>query len=474
EWIYPVPKNLLSPDYLLQLGRKRAIDSIIHGVPGGPMPPWGELGKGKPFDHSTPVLTQLEIEQLVDWIFDQLPEQPGESNESEAPKWRYTPNDVLRELEREEKPLPLSSRPVALMGELKGSEKPSVTSLFTVRKNAKGEEAYDLNRSLYTSENLTEGERLFTEHCAICHGSSGGGNGPRAATMAEAKPRMLSHLPWIRERDDLRLLRSIKYGVKGTSMSAWGDSTSPLQRIQMLLYIRHLTDQAALRSAIESALYDTYEVAEQTISKQRQVFARDVLAAQNALDSAKNALADAERGNSPNALTEAWKSYQRAQEKLQTLKHTDEILSSLILLLRSENAEASALGQRLLMGDREGLWDPQFIEWIESQASRWEFASGGLALQESPEERKNASERLISLQLRYELALKGIDQLEAVTNGMLPSLERTEKLKELEQRRKVLTELIGEIQQRSAAIERLQTSEATLYQSFKASLEAQQ
>jgi hypothetical protein len=75
----------------------------------------------------------------------------------------------------------------------------------------------------------------------VCHGNEGDGSGTRGSTMQEAKPRMLTNLDWLRSHDDLRILRSIKYGVPGTSMTPWGDLTNSLQRLQLVMFIRSLT-----------------------------------------------------------------------------------------------------------------------------------------------------------------------------------------------------------------------------------------
>ena len=69
------------------------------------------------------------------------------------------------------------------------------------------------------------------------------GTGIRAGVMEQAKPRILTNLDWLQIRDDLRLLRSIKYGVSGTAMTPWGDLTSAQQRLQLVIFIRSLSQK---------------------------------------------------------------------------------------------------------------------------------------------------------------------------------------------------------------------------------------
>src|SRR5690606_27985867 len=110
-----------------------------------------------------------------------------------------------------------------------------------------------------TPDNVEAGRKFFELNCAVCHGKAGDGAGARAGTMTEAKPRMLTNLDWIQTHDDLRLLRSIKYGVPGTSMTPWGDQTSALQRIQLVAFIRSLTEERALRSQLAETLYQVFD-----------------------------------------------------------------------------------------------------------------------------------------------------------------------------------------------------------------------
>lgn len=229
EWIYPIPKNLRNPVFLRNLTKERAIDSILHGVAGTPMPPWGETRgeiRGEASgDETRPVLTQAEATQLVDWLYQCLPPQPRE-NQDDFEKWSYTIADVLSEMEREKDYL----QPYG--------------EYFETRINPLGgpdQEHYYIREKYYTAENLAQGEEFYRVNCATCHGTEGGGNGLRSTAMVEAKPRILTNLPWLGSRDDLRLLRSIKYGVPGTSMIAWGDMTTASQRMQLVIFIRELT-----------------------------------------------------------------------------------------------------------------------------------------------------------------------------------------------------------------------------------------
>lgn len=249
EWIYPIPKNLRNSTFLRNLTRPRMIESILHGVKGTPMPPWGETPPDKSFPNTQPLLTQTEVQQLVDWL---LHEVPSRTNQQTIPKWDYHPEDVIKDLKREKGLRSTQTTPLTVETLFKVGEQPVVHG-----SDAQG---YYINLRFATPENLAAGQRFFVENCAVCHGVEGGGDGPRATEMSEAKPRILTNIHWLDTRDDLRLLRSIKYGVPGTSMVAWGDATTMLQRLQLVLYIRQLSAQLKNRDELTQALYIAFEV----------------------------------------------------------------------------------------------------------------------------------------------------------------------------------------------------------------------
>lgn len=303
EWIYPIPKNLRNAEFLQNLTRQQAIQSIIHGVKGTPMPPWGEVVAGKFWENTVPVLNKEQVIQLVDWLYSRV-SADQRTDEQGSPKWHYGPKDVLHELEQEHHsdilrkknspssvpaiaPFPSShaagftadlfqplfnlfSTPVPLHGRDKKEKKEvplQIDDIFDVIPNPiapildQEKNGYYIKKTLFTPENIAAGERFFTMNCAVCHGQQADGAGTRADAMKEAKPRMLINLDWLQTRDDMRLLRSIKYGVPGTAMTPWGDMTNGLQRLQLVIYIRSLSAEKQLRDALAKQIYRSFDEA---------------------------------------------------------------------------------------------------------------------------------------------------------------------------------------------------------------------
>lgn len=268
EWLYPIPKNLRNSEFLRNLGKERAVQSIMHGVKGTPMAPWGEMGEGKSFKNDLPVLTEKETRQLVDWLFSGIPGGRVIRSESEVPKWNYSPDDVIQELKDEgnalkgsDRDLSFFSKGESFIASLNPTYSNGSKQIFDVQENPEygpDRKFYTIKQKYYTPENIEAGRHFFILNCAFCHGTEADGAGIRAEAMNEAKPRMLVNLDWLESHDDLRLLRSIKFGIPGTSMTPWGDFSSSLQRLQVVIYIRSLSQGKAQKREMEHALYQIF------------------------------------------------------------------------------------------------------------------------------------------------------------------------------------------------------------------------
>lgn len=449
EWIYPIPKNLRRADFLRNLTRERAIESITHGVKGTPMPPWGELGADKPFPNKTSVFNAEEIRQLVDWIFSSLPGGAVITNDREVPKWNYSPEDVLQELKEEghqlkgdsslqrngsqavqnpaQKPdQPTPSEPAtkkndapapapsaflelknlyawptgagyyaaasnAVLRPLPKKEPSDVADVFDIVLNS-GRAAlpdpekysYYIKEQYYTPDNIAAGERFFIENCAACHGKEADGTGQRAEAMSDAKPRMLNNLDWISTRDDLRLLRSIKYGVLGTAMTPWGDFTNSLQRLQLVIFIRSLSQDKKERRSLTDALYLTYDDSEFLIERARLSEFAKLETAETAYKKAaqKQQSLDNDFKEGSAKDSEALAAYQKELELSDIVtkqKQVDEILQNLRQGLKKEKDALFSLGAGFLnMSADEKIMKP-YIAWIENNQNTFSLKDNILA-----------------------------------------------------------------------------------------------
>lgn len=425
EWIYPIPKNLRNADFLRNLTRENAILSITHGIKGTPMPPWGEVAEDKPAAEGIPVLNKQEIAELVNWLFSQVPGGQVIKSSQDVPKWQYTPRDVLQELEKEgntlkaappgkEEAMPteMSILPTGkgfyaslqpTMIQMTQQIDSSVSEVFDVEPNpnpGSDKDSYYIKKKFYTRENIEAGKTFFEMNCAVCHGTEGDGTGPRASFMQDAKPMMLTNLDWEKSRDDLRLLRSIKYGIAGTAMIPWGDFTSSLQRLQLVIFIRSLSESREQREALFSTLYKTFETAQMTIENAR-------VSSYTALENVQNEYQDVrkqqnkiydsvEQGAGADSIKDAAALYMKSLDLLKKLKEnkdTDQLFQELRNQVKHEEETYQLLGISL-MGNKylsPSIFD-SFLKLISLNENRYQLKDGKLIMQINPGNEKQIEE----------------------------------------------------------------------------------
>lgn len=376
EWIYPIPKNLNNSVYLRNLTKENARNSILHGVKGGPMPPWGEIGEGKQREGSTPVLSEEEIDQLVDWIFT-LPAEYIE--EQKVIKWEYEPKDVIKELNQEKElkrspdqalqklQVPLKQYQAALHPQPNLTQELEVDDVFECIPEGIHKGCY-IKKKWYTEKNIKEGEDLFLLNCSICHGREGDGSGLRAGTMTESKPRMLTNLDWLGTRDDLRLLRSIKYGVPGTAMQAWGDVTSAWQRLQLVVFIRSLTEKQVMAERLSDAIYKTFDRSRWEIEDERakeytpiQSLKEDLGKLQ--LENLNSLVLFQERLSSAQDVQKTYNRQLEILNELQNKENKDQNLKRLFDLMGQERSLFKKIGESILNLDPKEA-SPLIDLWI--------------------------------------------------------------------------------------------------------------
>ena len=86
-----------------------------------------------------------------------------------------------------------------------------------------------------TSAVLLRGQTLFQQNCAACHGTSGEGNGPAAATLTPAPANFK-----LKQPNPDYLLQVLDHGVPGTGMPAWGAQISAPDRRALAAFVRSL------------------------------------------------------------------------------------------------------------------------------------------------------------------------------------------------------------------------------------------
>ena len=86
------------------------------------------------------------------------------------------------------------------------------------------------------SGNTKSGEKIFQQHCAGCHGTTGDGLGPDIKELIVPPANFLA--PKTRARTDRELYLAIKQGVLFSPMHGWADRLSEQEIRDVLNYIR--------------------------------------------------------------------------------------------------------------------------------------------------------------------------------------------------------------------------------------------
>jgi len=102
----------------------------------------------------------------------------------------------------------------------------------------------------YRASSIAEGQALFAEHCAVCHGRRGAGDGPAAATLQPRPPDLRAHHVALHTAGDI--FWWISHGRP--PMPAFADRLDPDARWHLVNYLRALAAADAARllgSAVE-------------------------------------------------------------------------------------------------------------------------------------------------------------------------------------------------------------------------------
>lgn len=87
------------------------------------------------------------------------------------------------------------------------------------------------------------GKAVYARHCQSCHGVSGHGNGPEAASL-KVSPADFHRVRSILKSDE-ELLRTIEHGVVFSPMHSWRGQLTDGEMQDVLTYIRLLSQQGS-------------------------------------------------------------------------------------------------------------------------------------------------------------------------------------------------------------------------------------
>ena len=86
------------------------------------------------------------------------------------------------------------------------------------------------------------GKAVYERHCQSCHGPSGRGDGPVAASLKVSPTNFQRFQSFL--KSDEELLRTIEYGVVFSPMHSWSGQLTDGEMQDVVAYIRVLSQQA--------------------------------------------------------------------------------------------------------------------------------------------------------------------------------------------------------------------------------------
>jgi uncharacterized protein YdiU (UPF0061 family) len=232
----------------------------------------------------------------------------------------------------------------------------------------------------------------------------------------------------------MRLIRSIKFGVAGTSMQPWGDQTSALQRMQLVMFIRSLSAEQKYREQLYTFLYRDFDESRVAIENGRieknplLIKTKDRLntvAKQQVLAAQKAELGD----GSAETASQLYKEQLELTKQLKLLTENDAKYQQLIDLVYQERKIYEELGLSIIgLSNRDGIFDP-FIKLLQTQGQKIQYAKGTLTFQKANQEEQN---RLIDK--IKDLLAKNINEQEDLLSefsGKIPSAQQKERILEI-------------------------------------------
>lgn len=100
---------------------------------------------------------------------------------------------------------------------------------------------------------VAHGKKVYTANCAFCHGNEGKGDGAAGLSL-NPKPRNLVEGKWTADGSTIGLFKSIKDGLPGTAMAAFGHIPNK-DRWAMVHYIQSITGNKIMTSEADLNAY---------------------------------------------------------------------------------------------------------------------------------------------------------------------------------------------------------------------------
>ncbi|QAY83594.1 FTR1 family protein [Pseudomonas arsenicoxydans] len=121
--------------------------------------------------------------------------------------------------------------------------------------------AYEVSQAPIITPDPTRGAPLYAQHCSVCHGDAGAGNGPAGVGMTPP-PANLRDAARLDRLSLYAIYNTLGMGVEGTDMPAFADQLDDRQRWDLATYIASFSADPAATKAEKT--YNIADLARQT------------------------------------------------------------------------------------------------------------------------------------------------------------------------------------------------------------------
>mgnify|MGYP006168469295 CR=1 FL=1 len=121
--------------------------------------------------------------------------------------------------------------------------------------------AYEVSQAPIITPDPTRGAPLYAQHCSVCHGDAGAGDGPAGVGLTPP-PANLRDAQRLDRLSLYAIYNTLGMGVEGTDMPAFADQLDDRQRWDLATYIASFS--ADPTAAASEKTYDIAELARQT------------------------------------------------------------------------------------------------------------------------------------------------------------------------------------------------------------------
>ena len=121
--------------------------------------------------------------------------------------------------------------------------------------------AYEVSQAPVITPDPTRGAPLYAQHCSVCHGAAGAGDGPASVGMTPP-PANLRDAARLDRLSLYAIFNTLGLGVEGTDMPAFADQLDERQRWDLATYVAGLSADPAATKADKN--YNLADLARQT------------------------------------------------------------------------------------------------------------------------------------------------------------------------------------------------------------------